>query len=36
MNIYDNLYCKIFIDTDKDRKFVLSSIAKIVSSTFLF
>jgi len=31
MNIYDNLYCKIFIDTNEYMEFVLNSIADIVS-----
>jgi len=31
MNIYDNLYCKIFIDTNEDMEGVLSSISDIVS-----
>lgn len=31
MNIYDNLYCKIFIDTNEDRERVLNSITDIVS-----
>lgn len=31
MSIYDNLYCKIFIDTDEEREKVLNSIKDIVS-----
>ncbi|NRT73607.1 hypothetical protein BJV40_003623 [Clostridium beijerinckii] len=30
MNMYDNLYCKIFIDTDEERGNVLNSIKDIV------
>lgn len=31
MNMYDNLYCKIFIDTDEEKENVLNSIKDIVS-----
>ncbi|EHI99782.1 hypothetical protein CDLVIII_3208 [Clostridium sp. DL-VIII] len=31
MSMYDNLYCKIFIDTDEEREKVLNSIKDIVS-----
>lgn len=30
MKIYDNLYCKIFIDTNEEREFVLNLIEDIV------
>lgn len=33
MNMYDNLYCKIFIDTDEKREKVLNSIKDIVSGS---
>jgi hypothetical protein len=33
---YDNLYCKIFIDTDADRDYVKRQIARILSGSIDF